>query len=133
LNPFVSADALYVLRTAGRLSPESLAGFIIIHTLQEMVHDRTQTPLLESQPRDRLHVVHRPDGGMTLTFTNLSDATIQNWREFALEHLLGSDRLTRNLYDLRQVAPSPKKPYASRSRRTVTRPHATSAWLWWSQ
>ena len=26
LNPFVSADALYVLRTAGRLSPESLAG-----------------------------------------------------------------------------------------------------------
>jgi hypothetical protein len=26
LNPFVTADALYVLRAAGRLSPESLAG-----------------------------------------------------------------------------------------------------------
>jgi hypothetical protein len=54
-------------------------------------------------------VVRRPDGGMTLTFTDLSDATIQNWREFALAHLLGSDRLTRNLYDLRQVADIPEK------------------------
>jgi len=54
-------------------------------------------------------VIRRPDGGMTLTFTDLSDATIQNWREFALEHLLGSDRLTRNLYDLRQVADIPEK------------------------
>jgi hypothetical protein len=48
-------------------------------------------------------VVRRPDGGMTLTFTDLSDATIQHWHDFALEHLLGSDRLTRNLYDLRKV------------------------------
>jgi hypothetical protein len=54
-------------------------------------------------------VVRRPDGGMTLTFTDLSDATIQNWREFALEHLLGSDRLTRNLYDLSQVSVIPEK------------------------
>jgi hypothetical protein len=54
-------------------------------------------------------VVRRPDGGMTLTFTDLSDATIQNWREFALEHLLGSDRLTRNLYDLSQVSAIPEK------------------------
>jgi hypothetical protein len=54
-------------------------------------------------------VVRRSDGGMTLTFTDVSDATIQNWREFALEHLLGSDRLTRNLYDLRQVADIPEK------------------------
>ena len=49
-------------------------------------------------------VVRRPDGGMTLTFSDLSDATIQHWRDFALDHLLGSDRLTRNLYDLRRVA-----------------------------
>ena len=28
---------------------------------------------------------------------------------FALEHLLGSDRLTRNLYDLRQVNEIPEK------------------------
>jgi hypothetical protein len=48
-------------------------------------------------------VVRRPDGGMMLTFTDLSDATIQHWHDFALEHLLGSDRLTRNLYDLRKV------------------------------
>ncbi len=54
-------------------------------------------------------VVRRPDGGMTLTFTELSDATIQHWRDFALEHLLGMDRLTRNLYDLRQVKDIPEK------------------------
>jgi len=54
-------------------------------------------------------VVRRPDGGMALTFTDLSDATIQHWRTFALEHLLGADRLTRNLYDLRQLAEIPEK------------------------
>jgi len=54
-------------------------------------------------------VVRRPDGGMALTFTDLSDATIQHWLDFALEHLLGSDRLTRNLYDLRQVKEIPEK------------------------
>jgi hypothetical protein len=54
-------------------------------------------------------VVRRPDGGMALTFTDLSDATIQHWHDFALEHLLGSDRLTRNLYDLRQVKDIPAK------------------------
>jgi len=54
-------------------------------------------------------VIRRPDGGMTVTVTDLSDATIQNWRAFALEHLLGSDRLTRNLYDLRQVKDIPEK------------------------
>ena len=50
-----------------------------------------------------LSVVRRGDGGMTLTFTDLSDATIKAWHDFALEHLLGSDRRTRNLYDLRSV------------------------------
>jgi hypothetical protein len=54
-------------------------------------------------------VLRRPDGGMTVTFTDLSDATIQHWRAFALEHLLGSDRLTRNMYDLRQVNEIPDK------------------------
>ena len=53
-------------------------------------------------------VVRRPDGGMALTFTDLSDATIKHWHDFALEHLLGSDRLTRNLYDLRQVKEIPE-------------------------
>ena len=42
-------------------------------------------------------VIRRGDGGMTLTFTDLSDATLAHWHEFALEHLLGADRRTRNL------------------------------------
>jgi hypothetical protein len=50
-----------------------------------------------------LSVVRRGDGGMTLTFTDLSETTIKAWHDFALEHLLGSDRRTRNLYDLRAV------------------------------
>jgi hypothetical protein len=54
-------------------------------------------------------VVRRGDGGMTLTFTDLSDATLQHWHQFALEHLLGSDRRTRNLYDLRAVKEIPEK------------------------
>lgn len=54
-------------------------------------------------------VIRRPDGGMALTFTDLSDATIEHWHTFALEHLFGSDRLTRNLYDLRQVKEIPEK------------------------
>ena len=54
-------------------------------------------------------VVRRGDGGMTLTFTDLSDATLAHWRAFALEHLMGADRRTRNLYDLRQVKEIPEK------------------------
>jgi hypothetical protein len=54
-------------------------------------------------------VVRRGDGGMTLTFTDLSEATLKHWREFALEHLLGSDRRTRNLYDLRAVKEIPEQ------------------------
>jgi hypothetical protein len=54
-------------------------------------------------------VTRRPDGGMTLTFSDLSEATISDWREFAFEHLMGSDRLTRNLYDLRKVKEIPEK------------------------
>jgi hypothetical protein len=54
-------------------------------------------------------VVRRGDGGMTLTFTDLSDATLNDWRGFAMEHLLGVDRRTRNLYDLRLVKEIPEK------------------------
>ena len=61
------------------------------------------------KPGVGLSVVRRGDGGMTLTFTDLSDATLQDWREFALEHLLGADRRTRNLYDLRAVREIPEK------------------------
>lgn len=55
------------------------------------------------KPGVGLAVFRRADGGMTLTFSDLSEATIREWHDFALEHLLGSDRLTRNLYDLRAV------------------------------
>lgn len=53
-------------------------------------------------------VARRADGGMTVTFTNLSPATVKHWHDFALEHLLGSDRLTRNMYDLRQITEIPE-------------------------
>jgi len=45
----------------------------------------------------------RSDGGMTLVFKDIDSNTLGHWRDFAEEHLLGSDRLVRNLYDLRQV------------------------------
>ncbi len=54
-------------------------------------------------------VARRADGGMNLTFTDLSEDTLADWREFAFEHLMGSDRLTRNLYDLRDVRDIPEK------------------------
>ena len=49
-------------------------------------------------------VVRRTDGGMQFTFTDVSPATIKHWRSFSIQHLYDSDRLTRNLYDLRQLA-----------------------------
>lgn len=48
-------------------------------------------------------VTRRQDGGMNLMFTDVSLVTLSHWREFALSHLLDSDRLTRNLYDLRLI------------------------------
>ena len=54
-------------------------------------------------------VVRRPDGGMHLTFTDASPATLKHWRKFSLEHLMDSDRLTRNLYDLRKLDSIPEE------------------------
>lgn len=54
-------------------------------------------------------VIRRPDGGMHFTFTDASHATLEHWRAFSLEHLLDSDRLTRNLYDLRQLDDLPEE------------------------
>jgi hypothetical protein len=48
-------------------------------------------------------VARRPDGGMQLTFTDVSQKTMMHWRDFAMQHLEDSDQLTRNMYDLRQV------------------------------
>ncbi len=49
----------------------------------------------------------RPDGGLNVRFTDINPATLKHWREFALAHLYDSDRLTRNLYDLRAVVDLP--------------------------
>ncbi|HXF85924.1 MAG TPA: hypothetical protein VNK49_11110 [Anaerolineales bacterium] len=61
------------------------------------------------KPGVGMSVVRREDGGMNLTFTDVSEATLAAWREFAMEHLLGADRRTRNLYDLRAVNEIPEK------------------------
>jgi hypothetical protein len=61
------------------------------------------------KPGVGMSVVRRGDGGMTLTFTDLSDATLNDWRDFAMEHLLSAAGRTRNLYDLRSVSEIPEK------------------------
>lgn len=61
------------------------------------------------KPGVGMTVVRRGDGGMTLTFTDLSDATLNDWHAFAMDHLLGSAGRTRNLYDLRTVKEIPEK------------------------
>lgn len=55
------------------------------------------------KPGVGMTVARRPDGGMNLAFTDMSDATVREWHDFALDHLLGLGRFTRNLYDLRLV------------------------------
>lgn len=60
------------------------------------------------QPGIGYTVRRRPDGGMHYVFTDVSPKTLEHWRAFALEHLLDSDRLTRNLYDLRQIEVLPE-------------------------
>jgi len=57
----------------------------------------------EADPDIGYSVTRRPDGGMAYVFTDIKPKTIRHWRDFAMEHLINSDRLTRNLYDLRLV------------------------------
>ena len=57
----------------------------------------------EPAPGIGYSVSRRPDGGMHYVFTDTSAATMKHWREFGLSHLMDSDRLTTNLYDLRQL------------------------------
>jgi hypothetical protein len=54
-------------------------------------------------PKVGYSVIRRKDGGMQFTFTDVKTSTLEHWRDFALLHLYDSDRLTRNLYDLRQI------------------------------
>lgn len=57
----------------------------------------------EPDPAVGFTAERREDGGMNVIFQDVNHATIEHWHNFAEEHLLGSDRLVRNLYDLRQV------------------------------
>jgi hypothetical protein len=65
-------------------------------------------------------VERRADGGMNYEFSDVSRRTLEHWREFALDHLLDSDRLTRNLYDLRQINSIPREAveYGTPSRKS---------------
>lgn len=68
-----------------------------------------QKPLKwEPDPEVGFTVIRRADGGMHVTFNQIDVLTLEKWREFALAHLLDSDRLTHNLYDLRQIEEIPE-------------------------
>ena len=63
-----------------------------------------QKPLhFSPDPGVGFSVTRREDGGMNVTFTGITHETLTHWHQFAEEHLIGSDHLVRNLYDLRQV------------------------------
>lgn len=68
-----------------------------------MAEERVKPLNWEPAPGIGYTVVRRSDGGMHYTFTDLSHDTLAHWREFAVQHLLESDRLTTNLYDLREI------------------------------
>ena len=64
----------------------------------------TQKPLhFSPDPGMGFDVIRREDGGMNVTFTGITHETLTQWYKFAEDHLIGSDHLVRNLYDLRQV------------------------------
>ncbi|MFN2176063.1 MAG: hypothetical protein ACK2U3_08945 [Anaerolineales bacterium] len=54
-------------------------------------------------------VERRKDGGLKVVFSDVNERTLDHWRGFALSHLIDSDRLTRNLYDLRQIEKLPEE------------------------
>lgn len=66
----------------------------------------------EPEPGIGYTAERRADGGLNIRFTDLNAVTLQHWREFALSHLYDSDRLTRNLYDLREVHELPPEAVA---------------------
>ncbi len=63
----------------------------------------------QPDPNIGFTVSRRPDGGMNVVFHFLDEATRDAWRRFAEEHELDSDRLTRNLYDLRALDELPEE------------------------
>ncbi len=57
----------------------------------------------EPDPKAGYRVERRPDGGLNVTFWKVDEYTLRHWRDFAATHELYSDRLNRNLYDLRAL------------------------------
>ena len=74
-----------------------------------MTNTKTKPILWTPDPDAGFSVDRRPDGGMQVVFHDMKEETLQSWREFALAHLIDSDRLTRNLYDLREIDDLPQK------------------------
>lgn len=68
-----------------------------------MTEEKVKPLNWEPTPGIGYSVVRRPDGGMHYTFTDVSHETLVHWHDFAADHLIDSDRLTTNLYDLREV------------------------------
>ncbi len=63
----------------------------------------------EAVPDVGYHVERRADGGMNIKVWRVDEQTLEHWRRFAETHELYSDRLTRNLYDLRELDDLPEE------------------------
>ncbi len=67
----------------------------------------------KAEPGIGYTVTRREDGGMNYVFSDLTPPTVAHWKKFAEEHLFEADRLTRNLYDLRDVQDFPEEAMRS--------------------
>ena len=81
-----------------------------------MTHRQTDRPAPKplnwtppDDPRIGYSVARRPDGGLQVTFSNVSHETLVHWRQFALNHLHTAEGMNRNLYDLRAVHSLPEE------------------------
>lgn len=109
-HPRLGRSVAQLLETVDRRGVSLFAGCIppeICYTkvnLMEVNMDALKPLNWKPKPGIGYSVARRADGGMNLTFTDLAEATLADWHAFSLEHLFDSDRLTRNLYDLRDIS-----------------------------
>jgi hypothetical protein len=76
----------------------------------DTVSDADIKPLnWNEDPNVGYSVERRSDGGMQYTFNDASHTTLEHWRRFSMDHLIESDRLTTNLYDLRKIDKLPEE------------------------
>ncbi|NPA27067.1 MAG: hypothetical protein GXO36_05680 [Chloroflexi bacterium] len=74
-----------------------------------MTQAATKPVFWTPDPKAGYQVQRRPDGGLTVTFWRVDPYTLRHWRRFAQAHELNSDRLNRNLYDLRALDHIPEE------------------------